>query len=208
MTAGRAAHGTARRLHGAAWVLTLTASLLACGGQDEADPATGPAGSGTDPVGGSESDTDGSTPTSTGDGDARVVVDGESYRFAFHGFTVDSGAAAINGVSEVCDPSFMGAAFMAEGYLVDDTGEVVVDNSIVAGRIRLSLPTSGHEDEVPTEVSVLIVEDAIDGEDTVGAGVTGDFTVDGSTASGRFEVPHRGASGATYDVEVDVTCPT
>ena len=91
---------------------------------------------------------------------------------------------------------------------MDDTGEVVVNNSIVAGRIRLSLPTSGHEDEVPTEVSVLIVEDAIDGEDTVGAGVTGDFTVDGSTASGRFEVPHRGASGATYDVEVDVTCPT
>lgn len=210
MTHGSRAPGTHRRIRAGACCVALTASLMACGDQGDevvGDPPAGSDQSGTGATADGPSSTGPSTSTSADGGDTRVVVDGKAYRFAFHGLTIDEGAAAMNGVSEVCDPAFMGAAFRAEGYLVDDSDDVVVDNSILAGRIRLTLPTPGHEGEIPAEVSVLIVEDAIDGEDTLANGVPGEFTVDGDTASGRFEVPRRGASGDTYAVEVDVTCP-
>jgi hypothetical protein len=185
-------------------VLSVTAALAValltgCGGQDK------PGGSTVGAEKGSAPEAATSPPPN---GAASVVrVDGTEYPFAFHGFTVDESAAAINGVTETCDPSFMGAAFRAEGYLVDDTGAVVIDNSLVAGRLLLTLPTSKNAGEVIPEVSVQILDDAIDGKDTLGNGVPGEFTVEGTTASGRFEVPRRGASGTTYDVEVEVTCP-
>ena len=174
--------------------MVLAASLTACSGEAATDPTgdSDASESRAPAVGAAGSES--SAPTSGEASDARVVVDGKTYRFAFHDFTIDEGAAAMNGVAEVCDPSFMGAAFRAEGFLVDDSRSVVVENSILAGRIRLTLPTPGNEDEIPAEVSVLIVGDAVDGADTLDNGVPGEFSVDGPTASGRFEVPRRGSS--------------
>ena len=145
--------------------MVLAASLTACSGEDATDPTgdSDASESRAPAVGAAGSES--SAPTSGEASDARVVVDGKTYRFAFHDFTIDEGAAAMNGVAEVCDPSFMGAAFRAEGFLVDDSRSVVVENSILAGRIRLTLPTPGNEDDIPAEVSVLIVGDAVDGAD-------------------------------------------
>ncbi|MAS54417.1 MAG: hypothetical protein CMJ44_07305 [Pimelobacter sp.] len=190
-------------------------ALVGCGGEDgtgpsatsAADPADAADPLGDGSGGGLAEEVQEAGSSSGGAGQSLVRVDGQEYPFSFHGFTADDGAATINGVSEVCDPDFLGAGFLAEGYLVDDTGEVVFDNSVLAGRVRLTLPAPGNEATVPADVSVQVVADGIDAADTLGEGVPGDFTVDGATASGRFEVPRRGTSRTTYDVELEVTCP-